>query len=71
MTLLNKNHRKVKSHVGGRITKLAEEAIAIGLIAEYALTQAGYTIRKNDGSELQFSSIAAGVYLLQILGKIK
>ena len=63
--------RQVKSHVKGRIAKLAEEAIAIGLIAEYALTSAGYTIRKPDGSEEKFNSIAAGIYLLNLLGKIK
>jgi len=51
--------KKVISHVQGRIAKLAEEAIAIGLIAQYALTKAGYTIRQPDGSEQEFSSFAS------------
>lgn len=71
MTLL-KNKRKIKSHVKGRIAKLAEEAITVGLIVAYEVTTLGYKIKKPDVLEdVELSAIAAGIYLLQILGKIK
>jgi hypothetical protein len=64
--------RKIKSHVKGRITKLAEEAIAVGLIVAYEATSFGYKIKKPDVLEdVELSAIAAGIYLLNLLGKIK
>lgn len=64
--------RKIKSHVKGRITKLAEEAIAVGLIVAYEATSLGYKIKKPDVLEdVELSAIAAGIYLLNLLGKIK
>jgi len=64
--------RKVTSHVQGRITKLAEEAIAIGLLVAYEATRLGYKLKFPDVLEnVELSSIAAGVYLLNLLGKLK
>jgi hypothetical protein len=64
--------KKITSHVRARITKLAEEAIALGLIVAYKATSLGYKIKKPDVLEdVELSSIAAGIYLLLILGKIK
>lgn len=70
--LLNKKKRKVQSHVKGRITKLAEEAIAIGLLVAYEATELGYKLKFPDVLEnVELSSVAAGIYLLNLLGKLK
>ncbi|MEG4286389.1 hypothetical protein QUB68_24980 [Microcoleus sp. A006_D1] len=64
--------RKVTGHIKGRITKLAEEAIAVGLIVAYEATSLGYKLKFPDVLEdVELSCVAAGIYLLQILGKIK
>lgn len=67
-----KSKKKITSHVQARIVKLAEEALAVGLIVAYEATSLGYKIKFPDVlDDVELSSIAAGIYFLQILGKLK